>query len=133
MNEESRQRRMRFVLRAAAAIAAIMVSSQPAVGYQQQIDAGARRIAEAMERASRKTVAVVDFTDLQANVTELGRFLAEQLSNALGSGGGTFDTIDRTQLRALLQEHKLSTTGLIDAQTARKLGQIAGAECLVTG
>jgi TolB-like protein len=86
-----------------------------------------------MNRTGRKTVAVVDFTDLQGNVTELGRFLAEQLSVSLGSRGGTFETIDRNHLRALLQEHKLSATGLIDPLTARKVGEIAGAECLVSG
>src|SRR5262249_33751886 len=40
---------------------------------------------------------------------------------------------DRTHLRAILQENKLSASGLIDPATARKLGQITGVEALVTG
>ncbi len=33
--------------------------------------------------------------------------------------------IDRTHLKAILHEHKLASTGLIDPQTARQLGRIA--------
>ena len=90
-------------------------------------------LAERITASARKTVAVTDFTDLQGNVTELGRFLAEELSVALAGNARTFEVIDRTHLKALLQEHKLSATGLIDPQTARKLGQIAGVDALVTG
>jgi TolB-like protein len=75
----------------------------------------------------------VDFNDLQGNITELGRFLAEEFSTALVSSGKGFEVVDRTHLKSILAEHKLSTTGLIDPQTARKLGQIVGVEAIVTG
>jgi len=90
-------------------------------------------LAERIAASNRKTVAVVDFTDLQGNVTELGRFLAEELSVALAGNARTFEVIDRTHLKSILQENKFATTGLIDPQTARKLGQIAGVDALVTG
>ncbi len=117
----------------AAYIAMILTLSNAASGYQQQMQAAAERIGQSMTKAGRKTVAVVDFTDLQGNATELGRFFAEQLSVELSSRGGSYEVIDRNHLRAILQEHKLSGTGLIDPQTARKVGQMAGAECLVSG
>lgn len=41
--------------------------------------------------------------------------------------------MDRTHLKSILAEHKLSATGLIDPQTARKLGQIAGVDAIITG
>jgi TolB-like protein len=81
--------------------------------------------------ASQRKVAVTDFTDLRGNVTELGRYLAEELSIALASTGP--GVVDRTHLRALLQENKLATTGIIDPATARQLGKIAGVHTLVTG
>lgn len=83
--------------------------------------------------AGRKKVAVVDFTDLQGNVTELGRFLAEELSGALAEDARGFRVVDRTHLKVILQEHKLASTGLIDPQTARQLGRISGVDTLVTG
>jgi len=55
--------------------------------------------------------------DLQGNVTELGRFLAEELSGALVNDSRGFRVIDRAHLKAILQEHKLAATGLIDPQT----------------
>ena len=90
-------------------------------------------LSKSIATSGRKTAAVVDFTDLQGNVTELGRYLAEELSVDLVSDAKGFEVIERNQLKVILQEHRLSATGLIDPQTARKLGQIAGVDALVTG
>jgi hypothetical protein len=76
----------------------------------------------------------VDFTDLQGNVTLLGRFFAEELETALANSGSGIDLVDRTRLQLLIQENKLaSKEGLIDPATARKLGNIAGVQVLITG
>ena len=83
--------------------------------------------------AGKKTIAVVDFTDLQGSVTELGRFFAEEFSVALAGAGKGFEVVDRTHLKSIIAEHKLSSTGIIDPQTARKLGKIAGVGALITG
>jgi TolB-like protein len=90
-------------------------------------------LAKSIAASGRKTVAVIDFTDLQGNVTELGRYLAEELSVDLVGDAKGYEVIERNQLKVILQEHRLSATGLIDPQTARKLGQIAGVDALVTG
>lgn len=52
---------------------------------------------------------------------------------ALATSGKPFEVVDRTHLKALLKEHKLASSGVIDHQAARRLGQIAGVEALVTG
>jgi len=101
--------------------------------YEQEIDALAASLGKDIATAGKKTIAVVDFTDLQGNVTELGRFLAEEFSSALAGAGKGFEVVDRTHLRVILQENKLSATGLIDPSTARQLGQITGVEALITG
>jgi curli biogenesis system outer membrane secretion channel CsgG len=90
-------------------------------------------IANKLASSGRKSVAVVDFTDLQLNVTELGRYMAEEFQNALVNEAKGFKIIDRTNLKAILQENKLAATGIIDPVTARQLGRIAGVETLVTG
>lgn len=101
--------------------------------FEKEIKAMAFVLSENILKAGRKTIAVVDFNDLQGNVTELGRFFAEEFSVALASAGKDFEVVDRTNLKTILIEHKLSTTGIIDPQTARKLGQIAGVDALITG
>jgi TolB-like protein len=103
------------------------------LSYEKEIKTISQELAQKIEEAGKKSVAVVDFNDLQGNITELGRFLAEEFSTVLVSTGKGFEVVDRTHLKSILAEHKLSTTGLIDPQTARKLGHIAGVEAIVTG
>ncbi|SRR6266852_5976057 len=99
----------------------------------QDIKTISSSLGKSISASGRKTVAVIDFTDLQGNVTELGRFLAEEVSvNLVGDAKG-YEVIERNQLKVILQEHRLSATGLIDPQTAKKLGQFAGVDALVTG
>lgn len=116
-----------------AAIAVSIVLLASAQGYDQQLKVLAAPLSERLASSGKKNVAVVDFTDLTGNTTELGRFLAEELSVDLAMVAKGFRVIDRTHLKAILQENKLAATGVIDPQTARKLGQIAGVEALVTG
>ncbi|MCP4110653.1 MAG: hypothetical protein GY749_34875 [Desulfobacteraceae bacterium] len=101
--------------------------------YEDEINKLSVTMAEKIASAKKTKVAVVDFTDLQGDVTELGRFIAEEFSVALVSTGKRFKVVDRTHLKSIIKEHKLSATGAINPDTARKLGKIAGVEALVTG
>jgi len=115
----------------ALSLVSLMLAAWPSCA--QELKGASSILAAKIAESGRKRVAVVDFTDLQGNVTELGRFLAEDLSGELVNDARGFRVIDRTHLKALLQEHKLAATGLIDPETARQLGKIAGVDTLVTG
>lgn len=86
----------------ASLLAGVIWLMTPASGsaqdFNQTIRVLSNSTAESLSTAGKKTVAVVDFTDLQENVTELGRFLAEEFGIALVSTGKGFETIDRTHL-----------------------------------
>jgi TolB-like protein len=101
--------------------------------YEEEIKDISTNMARDIADAGKKTIAVADFTDLQGNVTELGRFLAEEFSVALAGAGTRFEVVDRIHLKSIIREHKLSATGMIDPKTARKLGKIAGVQALITG
>lgn len=101
--------------------------------YEREINTLSISIAEKIAKSGKKTIAVVDFTDLQGNITELGRFLAEELSSELVSAGKAFEVVDRMHLRTILSEHKLSLTGLMDPKTVKKLGQISGVDAILIG
>lgn len=103
------------------------------IDFDKEIDQLSGKIAEKIAAAGKKKIAVVDFTDLDGSVTELGRFLAEEFSTALAGTGKGFTVVDRIHLKSLLKEHKLSSTGLIDQNTIRQLGKIAGVDALITG
>ncbi len=125
---------MKFCMVWAAPFAsAILLLAPPSFSQGPTVNSLSSSLAEIASRSGRKTVAVVDFTDLQGCVTELGRYMAEDVSVALVNNAKGFEVIDRTNLKILMQEHKLASTGIIDPATARKLGQVAGVDALVTG
>jgi len=101
--------------------------------FETEIEAISKEIAAELKEKQLDTIAVSDFTDLQGNVTELGRYLAEKTSIVLATSADGFNVVDRTHLKTLLKEHKLSASGVIDPATARELGKIAGVKALVTG
>ncbi|MCI5196203.1 MAG: hypothetical protein D3919_08230 [Candidatus Electrothrix sp. AW5] len=104
-----------------------------ASAYEAEIKKMSATMAEKIAVTKKAKIAVVDFTDLQGDVTELGRFIAEEFSVALVGAGKGFKVVDRTHLKSIIKENKLSATGLIDPATARKLGKIAGVDALITG
>lgn len=125
--------RLSFTVAMVWTVCWLALGATPASGYQREAQAAADTVSEKLAAAGKQRVAVVDFTDLQGEATELGRFLAEEISVALASGSRPLEVIDRTHLKVLVREHKLSATGLIDPATAKKLGQIAGVDAIVTG
>jgi hypothetical protein len=63
----------------------------------------------------------------------LGRFISEELSTQLVLDAKSFTVVERLQLVAILKEHQISVSGLVDPSTIRKLGQFAGVDAIVTG
>jgi TolB-like protein len=78
-------------------------------------------------------VTVLDFSDLQGGSSELGKYIAEQLIVDLVMDRKDFSVLDRANLKSILAEHKLTATGLIDPDTAKKLGQFAGVDAIILG
>jgi len=111
----------------------LLATAHFSLAYEREINTLSISIAEKIAKSGKKTIAVVDFTDLQGNITELGRFLAEELSSELVSAGKAFEVVDRMHLRTILSEHKLSLTGLMDPKTVKKLGQISGVDAILIG
>jgi len=111
-----------------------LVASSPILSlHAQEVRPVSREIAARVSESGLKSVAVVDFTDLEGNVTNLGRFLSDEMSVELVEGPKKFDVIDRAHLKEVLDEHRLAASGLVDPETVHKLGKIIGADALVTG
>ncbi|MBW1712231.1 MAG: CsgG/HfaB family protein [Deltaproteobacteria bacterium] len=62
----------------------------------------------------------------------VGRELADMLTNELMSGG-QFKCVERQKLQAVLREQDLGASGRVRQSTAAKVGQMTGAQYLVTG
>ncbi len=84
-----------------------------------------------IDRKSVK-IAIVEFPDLDGKSSDLGRYLAEELTTRLFLTGG-FQIIERSQIRKIIEEQKLSASGLVDEATASRLGRLLGVDALAIG
>ncbi len=79
-----------------------------------------------------KAIAVADFTAVR---TYLGS-PADDVSNALSQAlldNGFFKVIERAQLKTITSEHQLSVTGLTEESASQQIGQLLGANAIITG
>ncbi len=117
----------------ALALTMVWLPGIRALAQQSDLKQIASSLARDINAGNRHTITVADFTDLQGNVTELGRFISEELSTQLVIDAKSFGVVERIQLAAILREHQISVSGLVDPATIRKLGQFAGVDAIVDG
>jgi TolB-like protein len=91
------------------------------------------RLAVPIQDHGKKKVTVVDFADLHGNSSELGKYIAEQLTVDLVMAKRTFSVLDRANLNSILAEHKLTSKGLVDPENAKQIGKFAGVDALILG
>lgn len=92
-----------------------------------------RQIVPQVQKLGKKRIAVVDFAQLDGQVSELGRYLAEELSAELVLADPSLHIVDRQHLARIIGEQKLSAVGVTEPGNVQKIGQLAGADVLVTG
>ena len=86
-----------------------------------------------MVEQKKTKIAIIPFFDLQKQeTTVLGSYLAEELTTNLFMTG-KFKIIERSLLKQVLDELKLSQTGVVDPNSAKELGRMAGVDAIITG
>jgi len=103
-----------------------------AQSLDKEMSALAASLTKALVAQGSKNVAAIDFTDLQGQPTELGRFLSEQLAVEMVLAGGV-SMLDRANIKSILTEHKLTEEGLVNPANAKKLGEFAGVDVILIG
>jgi TolB-like protein len=101
--------------------------------YEKQIASLANTISERIIQSGKLRVAISEFLDNNGNRNELGKAISEELSVNLMNVNKGFQVMDRSNLSAILKEHKLATTGLIDTETIKKLGKLKAVDVIVVG
>jgi TolB-like protein len=103
----------------------------------QDMDAELTRLteslAEQIKARDSKKITVLDFTDLDGTSIEIGKYLAEQMTVNFVMKKRAFSVLDRTNLKRILAEHKLTSTGLINPENAKKLGMFSGVDAMIFG
>lgn len=86
--------------------------------------------------ASGKTrVAVIDFEqkgEQEFRGKQVGEIVAEWLITSLVRTG-RFDVVERAQLQKIFKEQQLGMTGMINQETAAKVGELLGVKLIITG
>jgi len=94
----------------------------------------AQQISKYMKDNQKKKIAVIEFSNLNDNITHFGQFLSEELiTNLFLVSPGQFEVVERRQLLKVLNEHELGTSGLLDSDAMGKVGKILGVDAIVTG
>ncbi|MGH7597671.1 MAG: CsgG/HfaB family protein [bacterium] len=85
--------------------------------------------------SSTLTLAVLDFKNNsgQFALDALEKSIPEMLKTELSRAGSRLLVVERQKLTALLQEQTLGQTGALDDRTAQRVGQLVGAQFLVSG
>jgi curli biogenesis system outer membrane secretion channel CsgG len=99
---------------------------------RQSVTRLSTQIARKMDANHHTRIVVLDFNDLDGNTSVFGKYLAETLITDLFDSG-KFQVVERRLLIKVLEENKLKATGLIDPATVKKLGQMLGADAIVSG
>lgn len=86
---------------------------------------------EAAPKPAVFSVGVLPFAETD-DTRNLGTTASELVATQLGMSGNLL-LIERAQLDAVLSEQGMGLTGAVDPQTAAKLGNLIGAQILVTG
>jgi curli biogenesis system outer membrane secretion channel CsgG len=108
-------------------------SNRPNVDQEidSQIDKLAREVVANIAPQKRK-IAIIEFPDMNGRVTNVGKYIAEELTTRLFSSG-RFEVIERQLINQVLTEQKLGMIGILDEKSTKKVGAILGVDLIVTG
>ncbi len=104
----------------------------PDNSLDSQLENLTNQIVESLSQESKTKIAVIEFSDLNGNITEFGMYLSEELITRLFLTR-KFDVIERQLLNKVLSEQKLGVTGLIDDESAIAIGKLLGVDAIVSG
>lgn len=90
------------------------------------------QIIVSLSQKQKSKIAVVEFSDINGEISRFGRYIAEELITRLYRTG-KFDVIERQLLNKVMAEHRLNLSGVVDPESAREIGNILGADAIATG
>ncbi len=126
---------LRSPLAVVALLALSMTVQSTVQGQKLLVDAIAdlaTQVNASATQQQKQKVAVIPFRELDGRQTVLGTYLAEALVTELFRRGG-LEIVERTMLDPIMAELRLGQSGLVDPNTARRVGQVAGVDAIVTG
>jgi hypothetical protein len=100
-------------------------------GLESKLSVAANELATKIRKTGKTKVGIADFNDLQGNVPELGKFLAETFQGEMVNQG--LRVINRQRLSQILIENKLTAQRLVDPDKSVIVGRAARMEVIIIG
>ncbi len=85
--------------------------------------------------SGKARVAVIDFEQKayqEIQGKQIGEIISEWLITALVNTG-RFEVVERSQLQKVLKEQQMGMTGMVNQETAAKVGELLGVKVIITG
>ncbi len=97
-----------------------------------QLDRLTEQIVNDLKGDQKLKIAVIEFSDLDGEVSNLGRYISEEITTRLYQAK-RFQVLERELLTKVMEEHKLNLSGIIDENTAVEVGVLLGVDAIGTG
>ena len=110
----------------------IDLSGNDEYSLDAQLDNLTDQIVKSLAEKGKSKIAVIEFSDLDGNITAFGKFISEELITRLFLTN-RFEVVERNLLNKVLEEHKLNVSGIVDENSIKELGRILGVDAIATG
>lgn len=97
-----------------------------------ELDSFTSQIRQQLAQNEKKTIAVSEFTDLGGNISDLGKFVTDEIITRLILSG-EFKVIDRKYFSKILKNQGLSLSNVLDPNSAQTLQNLLGIDAIITG
>lgn len=102
-------------------------------GYEDELKDLSQLVADNMGKIGRKRVAVIDFGDPKGGTIAVGSFIAGELSTKIKGIANGFEVIERSEIKSILTQQKLSVSSPYDSEVVKKIGKVAKVGAIVIG
>lgn len=97
-----------------------------------EIDNFTSNILQQLIQNDKKNIAVSEFSDLGGNITDIGKFIADEIITRLILSG-KLKVTERKYFSKILKDHRLLLTKALDPASTQTLQNILGIDAIITG
>ena len=116
------------------ALGILLLSNIALADMESAVSKMGQEISQSILSQKKKKIAVIAFANLDGSVNDLGRSIANKLTTKLFQiEKKNYTIIERTQLSKILEELKLSSTGLLEPKAMKSIGKLHGVDVIVMG
>jgi len=91
-----------------------------------------KQIINSLTETRRSRIAIIEFSDLEGNISEFGKYLSEELITRLFMTR-RFEVVERQMLNKIIKEHRISYTHFFNEESIKDIGKLLGVDAIASG